>query len=639
MLRPQRMKRVGLVLLKDDAPRAALLLADYGSFAPELTEVVPESLPELAGEGYRAAYREAKTRLDRILAHFAMPIPDESAEPLQAVAEPQLREVGAWLKETWTRCSKAEERMRKLREEHRRTEQLLQGLDRFRNIDIDLTRLHAKGTLLDMRIGTLPSANLQRFEEALRLAGYTAIPFFAAEGVAHLIIAGDSGQAGAIERVLQAANWHATDVPAEFHGKPAEVRADLTERMLGLDRQAAEEERQRRTEGARPEFQARLVAAAHTLRRAAPYVQLSGLMRGRGELVAVSGWVPDSGLRPLQQCLQGQLCGRFVLSARAPRDDEHMGVPSLVSHRRWLRPFAALVLNYGVPRYDEIDPTIPFAVSFVLMFGMMFGDLGQGAVIALAGVLFSRRLGDYGPLVVAVGASSSFFGLLYGSVFGYEGLIPAVWVSPLSDPMLMLRVALGWGIGFIVLATLLTIYNRLIEGRLRDALLDSHGVAGLVAYLGLLAGAWRLLTAGQLGAAIPGVVCAGLGAIFVDSWEKSAGSAFAERVLISLVEAYEAIMAYLSNTLSFLRLAAFSLNHVALSIAIFALGNMLHAAGYWVTVLLGNIFILVLEGGIVAIQAIRLEYYEGFSRFFSGDGRPFRPLALGSEPGIALQDR
>jgi len=639
MLRPQRMKRVELILLKDDAPRAALLLADYGSFAPEFTELDSASLPELAGEDYRAAYGEAKTRLDRIVAHFEMATPTERAEPLQAVTEPQLRELGAWLKQIWSRCSEADERMRQMREAHRRTEQLLQGLDRFRHIDIDLTRLHAQHSLLDMRIGTLPAENLQRLEEALRLAGYTAISFFFAEGTTHLIIAGAIGQAGNIERVLQAANWHATVVPEEFHGKPAEVRANLAARMQRLEQQAEEEDRQRRTWGAQPEFHARLLEAAHTLVRAAPYVQLSTLMRGRGELVAVSGWVPDLALERLRHGLQEHLAGRFVQSARNPHADEHLRVPSLLSHRRWLRPFAALVLNYGVPRYDEIDPTIPFAVSFVLMFGMMFGDLGQGAVIALAGVLFRRRLGSYGPLVVGVGASSALFGLLYGSVFGYEGFIPAVWISPLSDPMLMLRVALGWGVGFIVLATLLTIYNRLIEGRLRDALLDSRGVAGLVAYLGLLAGAWKLVAAGHLGIVIPLAVCAGLGAIFEGSWKKGAGSAFTERVLIAVVETYEAVMTYISNTLSFLRLAAFSLNHVALFVAIFALGNMLHNAGYWVTVLLGNIFILVLEGGIVAIQTIRLEYYEGFSRFFSGDGRPFRPLALVNEPGIALQDR
>jgi V/A-type H+-transporting ATPase subunit I len=633
------MKRVDLGLLKDDAPRAALLLADNGSFAPELTEVEPESLPELPREEFRRAYQTSKTHLDRILAHFGAVPPVESATPLQPVTEVQLAELDAWLRDVWTRCSQREERMRTLREDHRRTEKLLHVLEHFANINIDLTRLHAKGGLLDVRVGTLPSANLQRFEEALRLGGYIALSFFADEGLSHLIIAGAAGQGSEIERVLRAANWQAIDVPAEFLGRPIEVRADLTERMLRLDGQAAEEDRQRRAEWTLPEFRARLTEAAHALARAAPYVQLSDLMRGRGDLVVVSGWVPESELGHLQQALEKHLRGRFVLSARDPRADEHLRVPSLLSHRGWLRPFAALVLNYGVPRYDEVDPTLPFAASYILMFGMMFGDLGQGAVIALAGMVVSKRGGKYGPLLVAAGLSSAFFGVLYGSVFSFERIIPPLWVAPLSDPMLMLRVALGWGIGFIVLATLLTIYNRLIEGHLRDALLGSHGAVGLIAYLGLLAGAWRLVTTGRLGIAIPVVVCAALGGMFKDSWERNTRGAFAERVLIALVEVYEAIMAYVSNTLSFLRLAAFSLNHVALSIAILTLGHMLHTGGYWVTVLLGNVFILVLEGGIVAIQAIRLEYYEGFSRFFSGDGRYFRPLSLGSENGMALQER
>ena len=95
-------------------------------------------------------------------------------------------------------------------------------------------------------------------------------------------------------------------------------------------------------------------------------------------------------------------------------------------------------------------------------------------------------------------------------------------------------------------------------------------------------------------------------------------------------------MSYISNTLSFLRLAAFSLNHVALSIAIFTIASMLQSTGYWVTVVLGNLFILGLEGAIVGIQTLRLEYYEGFSRFFDGDGRVFRPLTLGKRQVLAF---
>jgi V/A-type H+-transporting ATPase subunit I len=233
-------------------------------------------------------------------------------------------------------------------------------------------------------------------------------------------------------------------------------------------------------------------------------------------------------------------------------------------------------------------------------------------------------------LGLAVGLSSTIFGLLYGSLFGFEHLLPALWMSPLSDPMRMLGVALAWGMGFILLATALTIRNRIADGQLREALLDSRGGAGLLLYLGLLSGAWLYATGGQTHVVPLLAVCAALAAMFAHSWHHTQGIATGERLLIALMEGFESMMAYISNTLSFLRLAAFSLNHVALSIAVLTVASILHATGYWVTVVLGNLFILVLEGAIVGIQTLRLEYYEGFSRFFGGDGRAFRPLTLGT---------
>jgi len=269
------------------------------------------------------------------------------------------------------------------------------------------------------------------------------------------------------------------------------------------------------------------------------------------------------------------------------------------------------------------------------MFGMMFGDVGQGMVIALAGLLLRHRLGQYNTLAVAAGISSACFGLLYGSVFGFEDVFHALWMPPLSDPMRMLGVAMVWGIGFITLATLLTIRNRLAEGKVREALMCSPGAAGLLLYAGLLSAAWQYATTGATGMLPLLAIVISLGAILTYAWQHNADAGAGERVLIVAIEAFESVMAYISNTLSFLRLAAFSLNHVALSIAIFTVGSMLHAAGYWVSVVLGNIVILVLEGGIVAIQTLRLEYYEGFSRFFGGDGRAFQPLTLGSRRKLA----
>lgn len=637
MFKPQPMQRVELSLLKEDMPQAALLFANHGSFDPEFSEAAPGQLPEFPGEPYRQVYAETRAHLDKILSHYGIAAPEIIDAPMQPTSPAHLAETGIWLKEVWKQCSDHQERVRRLDEDHRRTAQLLRALGQFMDIGVDLALLQKKSALLDVRIGTLPRANLQRFEEALGLAGYAAIRFLSSPEQVHLIIAGAAGQAQEIERVLQAAGWRATEVPAEFHGRPDEVRQELTGHMEHLARQRRQEDEQRLARLSQDNLRGRLLDIAHTLARAAPYAELAALICGRGNLATVNGWVPESQLPRLRRMLAESFGDRFALRARDPRADERLLVPSVIRHHRWLRPFASLVLNYGVPRYGEIDPTVLFAVSFILMFGMMFGDAGQGACIVLAGILLRHRLGQYAPLAVAAGVSSAIFGLLYGSVFGFEHILPALWMAPLSDPLLMLGVALAWGVGFILLATVLTIRNCIADGRMREALLGSHGAAGLLLYLGLLSGAWRFATAGKLDIGTALMVCAALAAIFTHAWQKNPGSATTERTLIALMEGFESIMAYISNTLSFLRLAAFSLNHVALSIAIFTVGSMMHTTGYWLTVVLGNIFILVLEGAIVAIQTLRLEYYEGFSRFFGGDGRPFRPLTLGKQQKLASQ--
>ena len=637
MFKPLAMKYVELSLLKDDAAQAALLLANYGAFDPEIIEDAADQLPELPGEAYRQAYTESRAHLDKIFAHFEFSAPDAIDAPMQPVGLPQLTETGSWLATIWGKCSDDQERVGRLRDEIRHAAQLLGALDQFKNLSIDLTLLQKKSALLDVRVGSLPYSNIQRFEEALGLAGYVAIPFFTSEDQVRMIIAGTIGQAQETEHVLQAAGWRTMDIPAEFHGSPDEVRRELSDRLARMTEEEEQENLRRRTEGVEEKLRERLVNSADILARAAPYAELAGLIRGRGSLVTVGGWIPSSKLSLLKTMLEASFGTRFVLRARDPRDDERRRVPSVLRHPRWLQPFASLVLDYGVPRYGEIDPTVLFALTFVLMFGMMFGDVGQGVIVILVGTLLRRRLGHYATVAIAVGVSSTAFGLLFGSVFGFEHVIPALWISPLSDPMRMLAVALAWGIGFILLATMLTIRNRIVDGRMLDALLDSHGAAGLLLYAGLLIGAWRYAATGHAAIAPLMAIAAALSAIFASSLRHNQGAAGGERLLIALMDAYEFVMAYISNTLSFLRLAAFSLNHVALFIAIFTVANMLHTAGYWVTVVVGNLFILVLEGGIVAIQTLRLEYYEGFSRFFSGDGRAFRPLTLKKRQALAIQ--
>jgi V/A-type H+-transporting ATPase subunit I len=253
--------------------------------------------------------------------------------------------------------------------------------------------------------------------------------------------------------------------------------------------------------------------------------------------------------------------------------------------------------------------------------------VGHGAVILATALLLRHKLGNFTAFGIAAGFSSILFGFLYGSIFGYEHVLHAIWIAPLTDPLYMLTVALLWGIGFITLVTLLNIINHLSMGDRIGALFADNGLLSLLLYAGLLGTGYSFYQTGSVGAFWATLAILTLVGIFAHKLIEQQAP-IGERILVAFIETFETITGFVSNTLSFLRVAAFSLNHVALAIAVFTLANMMGDTGHWITVVLGNVFILVLEGLIVAIQVLRLEFYEGFSRFYSGDGKAFKPLTL-----------
>jgi len=628
MLTPVPMHHVTVYLMREDGPKAAVSLAESGVFDPAEEGVDSEDLPELPDREYRELYASARRRLDKSLEHLGLHAPPAPADP-EAVDEAELRELNDWLGEVWRECSSCQKEQRRIDDEARQLQQLEELLGYYQGLDIDLGLLQGGLRFLDVRIGTVPSDELRRLRMAVALNGYTLTELTRSERTVTVALAGMGGTESELDSVLQAASFRKLQLPPEFQAHPEEVRVELDRRREQL--QARRQELQARVDAGRKRHGEDVRAAAQRLAVAESFVSLSEGLRCRGSLSRATGWVPSDRLDSLRDRLQRRLGGRHVLQARVPEPAERGQVPSVMRYPRWLQPFATLVRNYGVPRYGEFDPTWLFAITFVLMFGMMFGDIGHGLVIAAGGVALRRRLRGFAPFVVAAGLSSTVFGVVYGSLFGYEEVIHPLWMSPLSNPTLMLELALYWGVAFILLATALTIRNRVAEGRWGEALLDGTGLAGLLLYVGLLYAAYRWVEAGDLGTwATTGVVLP-LAAVLGYKWA-TFQAPLGERLLVVGIEGFETLMSYVTNTLSFLRVAAFSLNHVALAVAVFTLAGMMDAVGHWITVVLGNVFILVLEGAIVAIQVLRLEYYEGFSRFFSGDGREFRPLSLAGSP-------
>jgi len=627
LFQPLPMQRIHLQVMREDASRAALALAELGIFHPEPTGRWEERLPEQPGARYREVYREAQGRFDKLwglLGDAREDLPPDG--PPREVPIEELVALNMKLGRWWHEVSALEEQTHRLEDERHAKLQLLASLERFGQLDIDLSRLQERRRFLDLHLGTVPLANLRRLRESLGLSQYLVQSFREVADLAHVVVVGPSAEErDEVRGLLAAAGFVATPIPKEFRDRPETVHKELDARLATItdELKAVEGQIKAFAQVHRDE----LLQAWRALTWAAPLAFLSPTLRAMGGLALIHGWMPKDRVREADQALHRYLKNPYVLESRDPQPEERWEVPSALRHRFILRPFATLVKNYGIPRYGEVDPTLLFAVTFIAMFGMMFGDIGHGLTIALGGWLLRGKLKSFTPFVMAAGVASTLFGWMYGSIFGFEEIVEPLWISPLSDPMLMLMVALYWGIGFIVVATMLTIRNRLVERRWGEALFDGKGLAGLALYLGGLESA-RAATLGRFGMGEALAMAIPLLVILTYGWNRSS-SRGGEKLLVVGIEGFETVMGFIANTLSFLRVAAFSLNHVALAVAVFTLAEMMGSTGHWVTVVLGNLFILVLEGGIVAIQVLRLEYYEGFSRFFQGDGKEFKPLVLG----------
>jgi V/A-type H+/Na+-transporting ATPase subunit I len=161
----------------------------------------------------------------------------------------------------------------------------------------------------------------------------------------------------------------------------------------------------------------------------------------------VVGWVPTAALDGLTQRLK-QASKELLIEARSMEPAEHpSSVPVALRNPGFLNPFELLVNTYARPRYEEIDPTALIAVTFPLLYGAMFGDVGHGLVLAVLGWFLSRR-SSLGGLLVACGISGMIFGFLYGSIFGFEEILPHhpffgqfFWLSPIHDVLAILKLA------------------------------------------------------------------------------------------------------------------------------------------------------------------------------------------------------
>lgn len=500
--------------------------------------------------------------------------------------------------------------------------------------------------------GTVPLGMLEQLE-AMLPQPVLLVALAVIGGRQSLVVIARSSRGAEVENILQRASF-APDLLPRVVGETVDslqaIRAcelqEVSEQLAVVDRDI---------ERLRDRVGRMLCDLVNWLNREHCLLEAAAGLDCTAALVLISGWLPAPRQRDLERRVREVAGEKCVLEMIEPDRSEAEHVPVLLPQEGVLRPFTRLVAAFGMPRYRELAPTVFLALSYPLMFGMMFGDVGQGGLLAAVGGLVLWRASDVrfrdaGLLGLFAGLASVVFGLIYGSCFGLPAFQRfALWKDPLAgDPLGLIHVAVGLGVGIVSTGLVLNMINHLRCGEMFDALCDKFGAAGLWLYWGglfLVTKSVAINARGLMPLALIGLLGLPLVAVVMKApfefWEECCAgkaAASAHGIFGALFEgalaAFEAALSFLANTISFVRLAAYAMSHAAIMLAVITVADVIgsHGVGGGVlgvlVIVLGNVVVLALEGTIAAVQALRLEYYEFFGKFFSAGGRAFRPFIL-----------
>lgn len=514
-----------------------------------------------------------------------------------------------------------------------------ENLALFENVDVDLSKIKDL-KYFSTRFGRLEKSARVRlrssYENLLALIFHTGS--FEDEEVYMITYPNEVSEE--IDRVLKSLHWIDVPILDYAKGTPRETLQEFREEEEALHRKLREIEEERDQIYNDDRDKVRKILA---------HILFLGRVEEAKEKMAVSnkyflitGWTDEAGIEEVRR--RTKKYPDVVLTVQE-EDAVAKGItpPTKLSNPKFFKPFELLVRMYGIPQYNEIDPTVFVGITYLLLFGAMFGDVGQGLIFILIGWLVSKKKQkDMGGLLMRMGGASTIFGFLYGSVFGNEEIIDALWMRPFQNIDQVLAIAIGFGVVLLVLAYGMNFANAIKNKDIARGLFGEHGLFGFLVFVMLLlmildvAG---VVTVVPMGVAVAILILSILLMVFkkpimakiqkTDVQYEGGKSGYFIESSFSMIEL---LISTLSGIVSFIRVGAFAINHVGLFMAFHTMAQMApHNIGGVIILILGNILIIGLEGLIVFIQGLRLEYYELFSRYYSGSGREFKSDSLSSK--------
>lgn len=448
-----------------------------------------------------------------------------------------------------------------------------------------------------------------------------------------------------IDAIYASMHFERVFLPDEYEGTPLEAEHVLEEKIQALEAEKLEAEQAVKTilEDKKEE----LTKAWMRLERFGINFDVRKLaactMHNSNNFYILCGWMSESDARVLRKEIEGDENTFCIVEDN--RGNITSTPPTKMKNPGLFKPFEMYVEMYGLPSYNEIDPTILIGITYSILFGFMFGDAGQGLCLLIGGFLLYRfKKVRLAGIISCCGFFSTIFGFLFGSIFGFEDIIDAIWLRPqeaMTDLPFIGRlntvfvVAIAIGMGIILLCMILNIINSARVHDTEKLWFDTNGAAGLVFYAALASVIVLYMSGKALPATIVLVIMfvIPLAVIFfkepltamVEKKSEKISGGVGMFITQGIFELFEVLLSYFSNTLSFVRVGAFAVSHAAMMQVVLMLAGAEAGDPNWGIVIGGNLFVCGMEGLIVGIQVLRLEYYELFSRFYRGSGRAFEP--------------
>jgi len=515
-------------------------------------------------------------------------------------------------------------------------------LSELKDIDIDIKKW-GKFNYLFFTLGHIPNASLSFLEEEFSLPEVIFVPLRRIDDKLVLSVISYKKNEDRIMNVLNNLFYVPAEFPKEYAGRPKELIKKLN--ALLAENKDRIDILKKKVEKSVSDNIGLLLSANRFIKEKKILIGAHENLGFTAKTVVVTGYIKGSDVDDLSSHIDNDLPYPAVLQTFKPANNETL--PVVLKNPKSIKAFELLTDTYGHPQAGEIDPTPILAITYPFMFGLMFGDVGQGAIVAILGFLlyrFARELKlpiQIGKIAGFCGVSSVIFGFLYGSIFGNEEIIKPILFSPISNMEFFFKMTIGFGIVYLLLSISISSINHIIRREGIELFFNKFGVFTFLLYSSMLGLAFAVFIDKNI------LIPIFLWSIFLISLIFIFRE-FIVAVLLrkkgiykyllpmhlfeGVMELVEIVLNLISSTVSFLRLAAFAIGHGALMGVIYYIAESMGggSAGL-LAIIVGNIFIIILEGVIVSIQALRLEYYEFFSKFYEGGGEDFTPFSLKGE--------